>query len=50
MGRCKLECPDGETECYICCTKQDSCQCRCDEMDSYEYAEECEDYVKEDER
>lgn len=44
MGRCKLECPDGETECYICCTKQDSCQCRCDEMDSYEYAEECEDY------
>ena len=44
MGRCKLECPDGETECCICCTKQDSCQCRCDDMDSYEYAEECEDY------
>lgn len=38
MGRCKLECPDGETECCICCTKQDSCQCRCDDMDSYEYA------------
>ena len=44
MGRCKLDCPDGETECCICCTKQDSCQCRCDDMDSYEYAEECEDY------
>jgi hypothetical protein len=28
MGRCKLECPDDETECCICCTKQDSCQCR----------------------
>ena len=44
MGRCKLDCPDGETECCICCTKQDSCQCRCDDMGSYEYAEECEDY------
>ena len=44
MGYCKLECPDGETECCICCTKQDSCQHRCDEMDSYEYAEECQDY------
>ncbi len=32
------------TQCCICCTKQDSCQCRCDDMDSYEYAEECEDY------
>lgn len=26
MGRCKLDCPDGERECCICCTKQDSCQ------------------------
>lgn len=47
MGYCKLDCPDGETECCICCDKQDSCQYRCDEMDSYEYTEECEDYVKE---
>lgn len=45
MGYCKLDCPDGETECCIfCCDKQDSCQCRCDDMDSYEYAEECEEY------
>ena len=44
MGHCKLDCPDNETECYICCTKQASCQSRCDEMDSYEYAEECEEY------
>lgn len=49
MGRCKLECPDDETEYCICCTKQDSCQSRCDDMDSYEYAEECENYIKEDE-
>ena len=33
MGYCKLECPDGETECCICCTKNDSCQCKCDDMD-----------------
>ena len=33
MGRCKLDCPDGETECCICCTKQDSCQCKCDDID-----------------
>lgn len=24
--------------------KEDSCQCRCDDVDGYEYAEECEDY------
>ena len=49
MRYCKIECPDGETEYCICRDKQDSCQCRCDDMDSYEHAEECEDYIKEDE-
>lgn len=44
MGRCKIDCHDGETECCICCDKQDYCQCRCDDTDSYEYAEECEEY------
>lgn len=48
MGYCKLNCPDGETECCICCEKQGGCDNRCDMMDSYEYAEECEDYVVED--
>ena len=47
MGYCKLDCPSGEAECCICCDKQDFCQCKCDMMDSYEYAEECEEYVKE---
>ena len=23
MGYCKIECPSGETECCICCTKLD---------------------------
>lgn len=49
MGYCKLECPDGETQCCICCEKQDGCDNQCDMMDSYEYAEDCEDYVEEDE-
>lgn len=49
MGYCKLECPDGETVCCICCEKQGGCDNRCDMMDSYEYAEDCEDYVKEEE-
>ena len=44
MGKCELECPDGGTECCICCEKQGGCDNRCDMMDSYEYAEECENY------
>ena len=48
MGYCKNKFTDGETQCCICCTKQDSCQHRCDDTDSYEYAEECPDYVKQE--
>ena len=50
MGYCKINCTAGETECCICCEKQDSCRYKCDDMDSYEYAEDCEDYVKEEEK
>ena len=49
MGYCKLDCLHGETECCIYCDKQDDCENRCDMMDSYEYAEDCEDYVEEGE-
>ena len=49
MGRCKLNCPDGETECCICCEKQYACQHQCDMMERYGYAEDCENYVEEDE-
>lgn len=48
MGYCKIECPDGETTCCICCEKQGGCDNRCGMMDNYEYAEEYEDYVVED--
>lgn len=37
----------GSDDCCICCEKQDSCQCKCDDIDSYEYAEECEEYETE---
>ena len=47
MGYCKIECPDGEPYCCIRCDKQGGCDNRCDMMDSYEYAEDCEDYVAE---
>lgn len=48
MGYCKLECEDGEPYCCICCPKQEECSMECDDMDSYEYAEDCPNYVKED--
>lgn len=46
MGYCKFECPYGETECCICCESRASylCDAKCNDADSYEYAEECEDY------
>ena len=47
MGRCKLECPDSETECCICCSKHDSCPFKCNTIDDYEYSEECDEYVEE---
>lgn len=49
MGYCKLECPDGETKCCVYCEKQDGCDNRCNMMDDYEYTEDCEDYIKEEE-
>ena len=44
MGYCKIECPDGKAECCIHCERQEGCDNRHDMMDSYEYAEECEEY------
>lgn len=49
MGYCKLDYPDGETKCCVYCEKQYGCDSQCDMMDSYEYVEDCEDYVEEDE-
>ena len=38
--------PEDEKECCICCSKQDSCQCKCNTIDDYEYSEECDEYVE----
>ena len=43
---CTRECPDGETECCIYCSKSESCGFQCDDMDSYEFAEDCPEYVE----
>ena len=44
---CTRECPVGETECCICCDKLGECGSQCDDMDSYEFAEDCPEYVEE---
>ena len=52
MGVCRLSClkhPGNEIECCICCEETEFCKDKCDDMDSYEYAEECKEYVKEEE-
>ena len=51
MGRCKLECvPDSKhNKCCLECEEYASCGNVCDILDCYEYAEDCPDYVKEDE-
>lgn len=46
MGRCKLDCPYGKTECCICCEDRDSCYYKCNRIDDYEYSEECDEYVE----
>lgn len=46
VKHCTRECPVGETECCICCDKV-NCGWKCDDMDSYEFAEDCPEYVEE---
>lgn len=48
MG-CKNYCLYGQNACCLECQMKDQCNIQCDDIDSYEYAVECPDYVKEDE-
>jgi hypothetical protein len=48
MG-CKNYCFYGMKECCLECQIKDKCNIQCEDVASYEYAEECQDYVKEDE-
>ena len=36
-------------KCCLECEKYEECTTLCDDLDQYEYMEECPDYVKEDE-
>lgn len=44
---CKFYCQEGKNECCICCDKFGECG-GCCEMDSYEYAEDCPNYVEDE--
>ena len=50
MG-CKLKCVVDQDihKCCLECEKYEECTILCDDLDQYEYMEECPDYVKEDE-
>lgn len=50
MG-CRIECvlDKKNTCCCLECEKYKECNILCDDLDQYEYMEECPDYVKEDE-
>lgn len=47
MG-CRNICPFGQDKCCLECPDQEECQIQCDDLDAYEFAENCPDYVKED--
>lgn len=48
MG-CRNICPFGQDKCCLECPDQEECQIQCDDLDSYEFVENCPDYVKENE-
>lgn len=50
MG-CRIICNVDEAnhKCCLECEEYEHCDMVCDSLDSYEYMEECPDYVKEDE-
>ncbi len=50
MG-CRIECvvDKNNTCCCLECEKYEECITLCDALDEYEFAEDCPDYVKEEE-
>ena len=42
---CTRECTEGEIECCDYCFRD--CRQRCDDMDNYEFAEDCPEYLEE---
>lgn len=45
---CRFYCQEGENECCICCDKLGECCAPCEDMDSYEFAEDCPEYVEDE--
>ena len=39
----------GNRKCCMECERREECNILCDDLDQYEYMEECPDYVKENE-
>lgn len=46
--RCRNICPFGQDKCCLECPDQEECQIQCDDLDAYEFVENCPDYAKED--
>lgn len=46
-GKCSLSCPENLDYCCICCPNKEEYKTQCDNLDSYEYTENCPEYVKE---
>lgn len=42
---CTRECVYGSTECCICCPSSEDCSIQCEDKGSYEFAEDCPEYV-----
>lgn len=45
---CIRECVYGSTECCICCQSSEGCSIQCEDKDSYEFAEDCPEYVEDE--
>lgn len=47
IGKCAIN--ENNHMCCLECQDYEKCPMRCDALDEYEFAEDCPDYVKEDE-
>lgn len=51
FGHCRLKCLKLKPEkpCCMYCTEADSCEDKCEDMNEYQYAGECPDYIEKEE-
>lgn len=50
MGKCKVECivDSKNDKCCLECEEYKTCNMVCDDLDCYEYVEDCPDYVEDE--